>query len=268
MLESGFGPYALSRLAAATGGIYFVTRFDTRRMGFDPARMLEYAPEWALPRDKYDDKANHSDLRRAVLNAAQITQQRKLSGMPSLSFPAADGGPEFKDAMARNQVLAALTVAIIDDALRQIGKVSKDTRDREDSRRWQAHYDLIRGRLLAVKVRCFEYNWHCGQMKSIPRNFTDAKFNAWRLDPNDDIRSEEKAVVAGREAQALPCDRVIDDHPATPWAALAERELKTPLSFKWTETRVAPAPRVTDAELKARTNREMQQPKPPVTPKL
>src|SRR5262249_7520051 len=34
ILESGFGPYALSRLASATGGIYFVTRFTGRRMGF------------------------------------------------------------------------------------------------------------------------------------------------------------------------------------------------------------------------------------------
>ena len=42
VVEAGFGPFALSRLATATGGIYFITRFDTRRMGFDPARMREY----------------------------------------------------------------------------------------------------------------------------------------------------------------------------------------------------------------------------------
>ncbi len=53
ILESGFGPYALSRLAHETGGIYFITRFDTRRMGFDPARMREYRPDW-IPRDKYE----------------------------------------------------------------------------------------------------------------------------------------------------------------------------------------------------------------------
>ena len=46
IVEAGFGPYALSRLASATGGIYFVTRFDSRRMGFDPARMREYKPDW------------------------------------------------------------------------------------------------------------------------------------------------------------------------------------------------------------------------------
>lgn len=36
LIEAGFGPYGLSWLAGATGGIYFVTRFDTHRMGFDP----------------------------------------------------------------------------------------------------------------------------------------------------------------------------------------------------------------------------------------
>ena len=75
VLESGFGPYALSRLAAATGGIYFVTRFDTRRMGFDPARMREYRPDW-VPREQYEKQIAHSPLRQAVLNAALITQQK------------------------------------------------------------------------------------------------------------------------------------------------------------------------------------------------
>ena len=44
ILEAGFGPYALSRLTSATGGIYFVTRFAGPRMGFDPARIREYKP--------------------------------------------------------------------------------------------------------------------------------------------------------------------------------------------------------------------------------
>ena len=88
IVEAGFGPYALSRLASATGGIYFVTRFDSRRMGFDPARMREYKPDWDRKAD-YDKRITDSPLRRAILNAAQITQQR-LPGMPSLFFPPAD----------------------------------------------------------------------------------------------------------------------------------------------------------------------------------
>ena len=33
ILDAGFGPYALSRLASATGGIYFVTRFTGNEWG-------------------------------------------------------------------------------------------------------------------------------------------------------------------------------------------------------------------------------------------
>ena len=157
MLEAGFGPYALSRLASATGGIYFVTRFDTHRMGFDPARMREYKPDW-VRRDHYELQVARSPLRQAVLLAAQITQQ-KLPGMPSLFFPPADS-PEFKEVMGNNQGVAERTAYTVDEALGPINAVAK-LRDRETSRRWQAHYDLIRGRLLAMKVRCYEYNWTC-----------------------------------------------------------------------------------------------------------
>lgn len=113
IVEAGFGPYALSRLASATGGIYFVTRFDSRRMGFDPARMREYKPDWDR-KAEYEKRIADSPLRRAILNAAQITQQ-KLPGMPSLFFPPADA-PEFKDVMAVNQGIAERIAYTVDEA--------------------------------------------------------------------------------------------------------------------------------------------------------
>jgi hypothetical protein len=263
IVEAGFGPFGLSRLASATGGIYFVTRFDTRRMGFDPARMREYRPDW-VRRDEYEKEVNRSSLRQAVLTAAQITQQ-KLPGMPALYFPAADG-PEFKEAMSNNQAIAERTAYTVDEALGPITAVVK-LRDREKSRRWQAQYDLIRGRLLAVKVRCYEYNWACALMKKDPPKFSNAKFNAWRLVPDQAIRYSDKAVVAGREAESL-LRRVVEDHPATPWALLAQRELENPLGFKWRETYVSPRPRTNDAEAAKRKKQSMKQPKPPELPKL
>jgi von Willebrand factor type A domain len=263
IVEAGFGPFALSRLAASTGGIYFITRFDTRRMGFDPARMREYKPDW-VRRDEYDKEVSRSLLRQAVLTAAQITQQ-KLPGMPALSFPAADG-PEFKEAMANNQAVAERTAYTVDEALGPINAVLK-LRDREKSRRWQANYDLIRGRLLATKVRCYEYNWACALMKKDPPKFSKAKSNAWRLVPDQEIRYSDKAAAAGREAEAL-LHRIVEDHPATPWALLAQRELENPLGFKWMETYVSPRPRTNDVEAAKRKNKSMNQPKPPEVPKL
>ena len=127
IVEAGFGPYALSRLAGATGGIYFVTRFDTRRMGFDPARMREYKPDW-VSRSEYEKQISRSPLRQAVLNASQITQQ-KLPGMPTLYFPPIDA-PEFKEVMTANQAIAERTAITVDEALSPINAVAK-LRDRE-----------------------------------------------------------------------------------------------------------------------------------------
>ena len=115
LLEAGFGPYGLSRLCSATGGIYFVTRFNARRMGFDPARMKEYKPDW-VRRDQYEAAIARSPLRQAVINAAQITQQQQLPGMPTLVFPAV-ASPEFKDVMAANQAKAERTAYTVDEAL-------------------------------------------------------------------------------------------------------------------------------------------------------
>jgi hypothetical protein len=263
IVEAGFGPYALSRLAAATGGIYFVTRFSVQRMGFEPSRMREYKPDW-VPRLQYEAQIARSPVRQAVLSAAQITQQ-KLPQMPTLFFPPADT-PEFKEVMSTSQGVAERTAYTVDEALGPINAVVK-LRDRETSRRWQAHYDLIRGRLLAIKVRCYEYNWACARMKKDPPKFTNLKYNAWRLVPHSAVQYSEKAAAAGREAQAL-LHRVIDEHPTTPWALLAQRELKDPFGFKWEETYVPPRPR-NNENAAAQRKRQIAAPsKPPEMPKL
>ena len=105
-----------------------------------------------------------------------------------------------------------------------------------------------------MKVRCYEYNWACARMKKDPPKFTSPKSNAWRLVPDTTIRYSESAVTAAREAETL-LRRVVEDHPATPWALLAQRELKDPLGFKWVETYVPPPRRNNNAaEAKAKKN--------------
>jgi hypothetical protein len=263
-LESGFGPYALSRLAGATGGIYFVTRLGERRMGFDPAVMREYRPDW-VSRARYETEVTSKPVRKAVIEAAMLTQQN-LPGMPSLVFPPVDG-TEFKEAMERNQAIAARTGYTVEAALEPINAVAK-LRDRETSRRWQAHFDLVRGRLLAMRVRCDEYNFACADMKRNPRKFNRPEANSWRLVPDREIRFSAQAVAAAEQAAKL-LRRVVDEHPNTPWALLAERELKDPFGFKWVETRVQPIVRDNnDDDSPARKQARANQPKPQEPPKL
>jgi hypothetical protein len=263
-IESGFGPYALSRLAGATGGIYFVTRLGETRAGFDPAAMREYRPDW-ISHARYEAEVNRHPIRRAVVQAALLTQQANLPGMPALHFPAADG-PEFKEAMERNQALAARTAFTVNAALEPVEAAAK-LRDREPSRRWQAHYDLARGRLLALKVRCDEYNWACARMKKDAPKFSRPESNAWRLVPDAEIRYT-KVAAAAKEAAAL-LQKVVDQHPGTPWALLAARELKDPMGFRWVETHVRPpSRRDADPPAAKKTARMSPPSRPPELPKL
>ncbi len=268
VLDAGFGPFALSRLAGATGGIYFVTRMGQNRPSFDPVAMVEYRPDW-VGRGQYEAAVGRHPLRQAVLMAAQITQRNNLPRDPALTFPSADS-PEFKEAMEQNQELVYRIQYTVDEALEPIAAAAK-FRDRETSRRWQAHYDLIRGRLLAMKLRCVEYNYICAQMKRNPTKFARPESNAWRLVPVEKIESSEKANAAAEEARAL-LRRVVEEHRGTPWALLAQRELKDPFGFQWSEAKVPPPPKPSEVAAAAARRRAMAKnapaAKPPEPPKL
>lgn len=263
-LDAGFGPYALCRLTGETGGIYFVTRMGPGRVSFDPNHMREYRPDWGS-KLAYEQGIARSPLRQAVLNAAMISQQT-LPGQPSLSFPAADD-PDFKEAVKRNQVIVARVEYTVKEALGPISSVSK-LRDRETSRRWQAHYDLIRGRLLAMRIRCNEFNSACAQMLRDQPKFKSPGSNTWKLVPSEEINARDpqaKAVAA--EARRL-LQRVVDDHPGTPWALLAKRELKDPFGFAWVEANVPPRPRRDDMAQQKKAKPKGEMPKPAEPPKL
>jgi len=263
-MESGSGPWALSRLAVSTGGTYFITRMGETRTGFDPVLMHEYKPDW-VSKQQYEAGVLQNPFRKAIVDAALVSQQ-KLPGTPPLNFAPADA-PEFKDGMRDGQELANRTEYTVDEILGFINPVAK-LRDRETSRRWQANYDLTRGRLLAMKVRCYEYNWLCAKMKRDPLKFEKKESNAWKLVPDNEIKSSEKAAAAAKQAKEL-LERVLKEHPGTPWALFAQRELKDPFGFKWVETTVKPIPRDNNsAEEVAKKKKAMNMPKPPDPPKL
>jgi hypothetical protein len=104
-------------------------------------------------------------------------------------------------------------------------------------------------------------------MKKDPPKFSSPKFNAWRLVPDATIRYSEKAVVAAHEAQSV-LQRVMEDYPTTPWALLAEREMKDPLGFKWVETYAQPRSQGNDKSAGTRKSKGTDIVKPPEMPKL
>ncbi len=246
VIDSGFGPYALTRLAYETGGIFFtvhpnrnvnrrVTRGELSPFAssieyfFDPNIMGRYRPDYLSPGD-YQKNVKASPLRSALVAAASVPPVKTLES-PSLRF-VKTSDPALVGALGTAQQAAARIeprLIALDEMLRR----GEEGRDDESSPRWIAGFDLARGRVLAHKVRTETYN----AMLALAKRglaFEDPKNNTWILTPDDEVSVGSKWEREAQEARDL-LQRVIDEHPGTPWALLAKQELSVPVGWRWVE---------------------------------
>ncbi len=99
--------------------------------------------------------------------------------------------------------------------------------------RLQAGYDLAIGRALASRVRVEGYNAMLARLKQ-GKLFTKPGSTTWILEPAD-------AIEAGSSFEKMLSDAkgrlqgVVDQHPGTPWAFLAQRELDAKIGWRWIE---------------------------------
>jgi hypothetical protein len=238
-LHAGLGPFALTRLAHESGGAYFIKDNPGDRSPFSIETMRRYEPEYNSP-DEYLREASHSPLRKAVLTVVDMTRQRKLKGTPRLTF--APTGQTFFNEMREAQETAAYDSAILQQCLAVFGaRGLEQVYAKETSPRWRAWYDLTYGRLLSMMVRCNEYNWACATMKAKGADFVDKKSNRWQFKPDKALHYGSQDERMAKEATRL-LTRCVHDNPETPWALLAQRELKDPFGFRVDEAYVAPPP--------------------------
>jgi hypothetical protein len=245
-IDSGFGPFSLTRLCYETGGIYFavhpnrnvkreVNRKDVAEFSahlthfFDPRIMRRYRPEYVSAQE-YRRRVNASTMRQSLLQAAQMSWVGQME-TPALEFVKASEAEFGADLSEAQKTSAKLEPKVL--ALLQVLQLGEKDRKKELSPRWQAGFDLSMGRVLAAQVRTSSYN---GMLAKAKRGlkFKDTKNNTWLLEPDDDISVGSKLKRTGDEARTY-LQRVIDDHPGTPWALLAKKELDVPLGWKWTE---------------------------------
>lgn len=228
-MSASYGPYALTRLCAETGGMYLITQ-ETRGHNFDRAIMRRYAPDYRPARVQAQE-IKQNGAKSALVAVAGKTYQANTP-IPELVFRA------YNDNILRTEIgEAQRPVAAIDYELKALyDTISVGVKDREKMRepRWQAAFDLAMGRILAMRVRYFGYNQMLANMKVSPKAFEKEKSNMWRLVPSSEIATgPEMRKAAGAAKEYLK--RVIDEHPGTPWAMLAERELSNDLGWSWQE---------------------------------
>jgi len=231
-MSSGYGPYTLSRLCTETSGIFFVAD-DTTVKKWPAQVMRQYAPDYR-PGSEYRKQVQTNLAKQALIAAAQLAVNERVP-VPQLAFQANN------DNILREQVTEAQKpLAVLDYFLARVHEAletGEKHRDKLDTDRWRAQYDLAMGRVLAMRVRAFGYNAVLAEMKSNPRRFEKAGSNQWILEPSDKIegganirKMHDKAIVY--------LNRVIDEHPDTPWAFLAKMELSEPLGWQWRESQI------------------------------
>jgi len=250
-IDSGFGPFALTRLTYETGGIYFavhpnrnvnraVSRRETAAFSahiehfFDPHVMRKYRPDYVTV-GEYKRRVNSNMARAALLSAASSSWQSPMES-PQLRFEKRDEA-SFVNALTEAQKAAAKLEPKMEDLYQKI-KEGEKAREKETVLRWQAGFDLAYGRIMATKVRTQAYNAMLAEAKR-GLKFKNEKSNVWVLKPADEISTGSADAKLAKKAKDY-LQRVIDEHAGTPWAMLAERELSTPLGWKWEEDYVAP----------------------------
>ncbi len=246
LLDSGFGPYGLTKLCYETGGLYFAVH-PNRAVGrwingnqtnnltahfaafFDPEVMKKYQPDYFSERE-YRRQLSKNRAQAALVEAAQLSWTSQMSDF-STNFPRRDDATLAAD-LSRAQRAAAIRQPELDRLCQVLLGGEKD-REKLRSPRWQAGYDLALGRALAAKVRTDGYNVMLAQAKQ-GMSFESGGNNTWQLRADRELANSTLEKFA-EQAESL-LKQVIAQHPDTPWAMLATRELATPLGWRWGET--------------------------------
>ena len=245
LMDSGFGPFHLERVCRAGGGEYLAIRLDSggsfyssldtrwphpHALRFDPNVMRKYAPSYGSD-DDYKKLLSENSARAALHEVAKLSLGEILA-YPPVEFAKRNVAQMARDLTEAQKAAAKLEpqIAKFYDAL----KLGEGDRDKLTRPRWQAGFDLAMGRVTAAKARIEGYNAMLGVLKR-GKKFESETSNRWEL-VTADVTEEAGGAIRRFGTQArMYLKRVVDQHPNTPWAIIADRELKNPVGWKWME---------------------------------
>jgi hypothetical protein len=245
-IDSGFGPFSLSKLCYQTGGVYIAVHANRNLRGrvpdqatapmasriryfFDPVLLRDYQPDY-ISAAKLKQKVASNAAKQALVSAAAATNLKPMVS-PETVFPKKSEGE-----LASLLSLAQRSAAVLQPRIDAIyGQLLRGIPDREsiEEERWKAGFDLAMGRILAMKVRTDAYNLMLARAKS-GMQFQQPTSDTWVLRPSDVVDVGSRTEKFANQAREY-LERVIEDHPGTPWAFLAKREIGRPLGYAWDE---------------------------------
>jgi hypothetical protein len=284
-LLASTGPYALTRLALATGGTFTALERAGDAAVFDRSRLKDYLPDYrsgaaiAMDIDMYP-------IRRAIIESAALMgdieywpPRFEFPSVGNKEFPYAHYVPYMEPARALStldndlaedinnlqpaqraieQAIQMLLMAGMPGSVGSPGQVkasdsktgivvggiqTAEAYDAERSPRWRAWYELNLGRLLAHSVRINEYKIirQRFELPEIKQEILNKGVNHFILVPSKLLHGGTDSETRAAMAKKL-LERVIRDHPNTPWSQLAEWELERPFGIDCTYSFISPPP--------------------------
>lgn len=246
VLDSGFGPFSLEWLARATEGKLLASRPAYHESGFfglpgtewptsrarqfDAEVMKKYAPDY-ISADAYTAMLQSNQAMRALVDAGKLPRAEVRTQL-NLTFAKRNEAQFAKDLSKAQQGAARLEPDI--NRLFDTLAAGESDRVKLTSPRWQASFDTAMGRACAAKARIEGYNAMLALLKQ-GKKFANPDSRAWRLEPAENSAEAGSAINKLVERSQMYLKRVAAEHPGTPWALIAERELQEQVGWKWVE---------------------------------
>ncbi|MBI2805943.1 MAG: VWA domain-containing protein, partial [Planctomycetes bacterium] len=161
---SGFAPFDQARITKETGGIFFVlpheeenlhdqAAIDKRKFAF--LDMKQYTPE-LVTRRKYEEMRNRSKLRTAVWETVKLLSPFLDDKLDIQQWDYSSQVERFKENGQAAFDRALRDMGLLNQAVQILEKV-KPLREKEESQRWRANFDLAYAQVLAYRVRMFQF---------------------------------------------------------------------------------------------------------------
>ena len=248
-IPSGFAPYSLARMCQATGGVCLVLPRDSKPKQRDRQVMIGYEPD-LLPRSAYLATVKMNPLRSACAVAiGKLDPYRNPELVLPDSFPVAP--EEFHRVYQETLERASVTRKQVDSAIATLEAVRPGIKT-ESSKRARANYQLLDAQCAAARLRLTQYlaAMHGRMIQGL--EVAKAKHNRWgvystkkprpvsadeaaeilrvyRLDSITVEAFQHQLKLEQKQAEKR-LEQVVNDHPGTPWAKLADWQRANSLS--------------------------------------
>jgi hypothetical protein len=181
----------------------------------DPEVLAKHAPDYVSPKE-YQKLLSENKARAALVSAAKAAHADQNFNVGTTRIGKARDQAQLAN-MINNWQRSPADRSLDVDRIYEALAPGEADRAKLTGARWQAEFDLAMGRVLAAKCRIDSY-------KTILATITRTSTSS--------INSALGKMASNAQ---MYLNRVIKEHPGTPWAMLAERELSEKVGWELSE---------------------------------